>query len=228
LQVKSNPDLKSKPFSNFAFLFSQPMNVSVLEISSVLGLCAVVTLSINFLLGLMLSTAYRRSVYWRKLPQKIQKLNLQQVHNWTAYVAFALILIHPLILLLDKSTKFFTADILVPFHSSYQTIWTALGVISLYLVILVIITTQKFIKKRLGFRVWKNVHLISYGTALLMCLHGIFLDPELKNRIPDFFDGEKLICEVCLLIIIVTSITRWVYYRRQPKLRNVAVVVEIK
>jgi len=196
------------------------MNASILEISSVLGLCALVILSVNFLLGLMLSTAYRRSVYWKRLPQKIQKLNLQQVHNWTAYVAFVLILIHPLILLLDKATKFFILDILIPFHSGYQRIWTALGVISLYAVILVIITTQKLIKKRLGFRIWKNIHLISYCTALLICLHGIFLDPELKNRMPDFFDGEKLICEVCLLIIIVTSITRWLYYSRQLKLRK--------
>jgi len=92
----------------------------------------------------------------------------------------------------------------------------------------VIITTQKYIKKRLGFRVWKNIHLISYGTALLMCLHGIFLDPELKNRIPDFFDGEKLICEGCLLVIIVTSITRWVYYSRQTKLRKATMLVEAK
>ena len=176
----------------------------------------------------MLSTAYKRSVYWKKLPRKIQKLNLQQVHNWTAYVAFALILIHPLVLLFDGATKFFIPDIVIPFHSSYQSIWTALGVISLYAVILVIITTQKFIKMRLGFRVWKNIHLFSYGTALLMCLHGIFLDPELKNRIPDFLDGEKLICEGCLLIIIVTSIMRWVYYSRQSKLRNAAMVVDIK
>jgi len=204
------------------------MNTSVLEISSVLGLCAIIILSINFLLGLMLSTAYKRSVYWKKLPRKIQKLNLQQVHNWTAYVAFALILIHPLVLLFDGATKFFIPDIVIPFHSSYQSIWTALGVISLYAVILVIITTQKFIKMRLGFRVWKNIHLFSYGTALLMCLHGIFLDPELKNRIPDFLDGEKLICEGCLLIIIVTSIMRWVYYSRQSKLRNAAMVVDIK
>ena len=204
------------------------MNSSVLEISSTLALCAIVVLTFNFLLGLLLSTSYKRSVYWKRLPLKLRKINIQEVHNWTAYVAFALILIHPLMLLLDQSTKFFIPDVLIPFHSGYQTIWTALGVISLYPIILVIITTQKFIKKRLGFRVWKNIHLISYGTALLMCLHGIFLDPELKNRIPDFFDGEKLLCEVCLLVIVVTTIIRWVYYNRQSKLGKAVVVVDIK
>jgi len=204
------------------------MNASVLEISSVLGLCALVILSVNFLLGLMLSTAYRRSVYWKKLPQKIQKLNLQQVHNWTAYVALALILFHPALLLFDKATKFFIADILIPFHSSYQTTWTALGVVSFYSVVLVIITTQKAVKRRLGFRLWKNVHLISYFTALLVCVHGIFLDPELKNRNPDLFDGEKLLCEACFLIIIVSSIIRAFNYNRQVKLKNTEINAGIK
>lgn len=176
----------------------------------------------------MLSTAYKRIFVWKRLPEKIQKINLQQVHNWTAYVAFALILFHPALLLFDKGTKFFIADILIPFHSNYQTIWTELGVISFYSVVLVIITTQKLVKRRLGFRFWKNIHLISYVTALLMCLHGVFLDPELKSRTPDFFDGEKLLCEVCFLIIIVTSIIRSVYYSRQAKLKNASIEVEIK
>jgi predicted ferric reductase len=187
------------------------MNSSVLEISSFLGLCALVVLTINFLLGLMLSAAYKRSVYWKRLPARFQKINVQQLHNWTAYVSFGLILFHPIVLLFDKATKFFIADVLIPFHSNYQIAWTALGVISLYAIILVIITTQKFIKRRLGFRLWKNIHLISYGTALFTCLHGIFLDPELKNRTPDFFDGEKMLCEICLIVIIITSVIRIVY-----------------
>jgi len=194
------------------------MDTAALEISSVLGLCALVVLSINFLLGLMLSTAYRRSSYWKKMPLIIQKIDVQQVHNWTAYVAFGFILCHPFILLFERATKFFLPDILIPLHASYETGWTALGVISFYSVILVIITTQKGIKRRLGFRLWKNIHLISYATALLMCLHGIFMDPELKNQAPDYLDGEKLLCELCLLIIIVTSISRVRYYRKQSRL----------
>lgn len=204
------------------------MNSSVLDISSLLGLSALVVLSINFLLGLMLSSAYKRSIYWKRLPEKFQKVNVQQVHNWTAYVAFALILFHPAILLFDRATKFFMADVAIPFHSNYQTVWTGLGVISLYAVILVIITTQKIIKRRLGFRLWKNVHLFSYGTALLMCLHGIFLDPELKNRAPDFFDGEKVLCEICLIVILVTSVVRIVYHTRQTRLQDVVIRVHEK
>lgn len=190
------------------------MNSSVLEISSLLALCAIVVLTFNFLLGLMLSTSYKRSIYWKRLPSKIQQVSVQEIHNWTAYVALFLILLHPFILLLDKTTKFFIADILIPFHSSYQTWWVALGIFSFYAVMAVIITTQKIIKRKLGFRTWKNLHLISYGTAFLMCLHGIFLDPELKNRDPDFFDGEKLLCEICFLILVIAAVIRLRHYKK--------------
>ena len=200
------------------------MNDSVLDLSSVVGLCALVVLTINFLLGLMLSTAYKRSPYWKKLPLNIRKIKVERVHNWTAYVAFSLIVLHPLLLLFDRATKFFLPDIAIPFHSHYQTPFTALGIISFYAVVLVIITTQKGIRKGLGFRLWKNVHLISYATALLMCIHGIFLDPELKNRTPDFFDGEKLLCEICLIVILVTSLIRIAYHKKQSKTRSSALV----
>jgi len=191
------------------------METSVLDISSTLGLCGMVVLSLNFLLGLLLSTSYKRSVYWKKLPQKIKKLDVLQIHNWTAYLALALIFVHPFILLFDKSTKFFTADILIPFHSSYQQFFVALGIVSFYAVLIVIVSTQKSIKRNLGFRLWKNIHLISYATALLMCVHGLFLDPQLKNREPDYFDGEKLLCEICLLVLVSAAIVRLIYYKRK-------------
>lgn len=191
------------------------METSILDISSTLGLCGMVVLSCNFLLGLLLSTSYKRSVYWKKLPAIIRKIDVLQIHNWTAYVALALIFLHPFILLFDRSTKFFTADILIPFHSSYQQFWVALGVVSFYAVLIVIITTQKAIKRKLRFRLWKNIHLISYATALLMCVHGLFLDPQLKNRQPDYFDGEKLLCEICFLVLLSAAIVRSVYHGRK-------------
>ena len=198
------------------------MDLSVLDLSSVIGLCALVVLTINFLLGLMLSVTYKRWTYWKRMPAIIHRIKISRVHNWTAYVAFGLILLHPMLLLLDPTTKFFLPDIAIPFHTNYQAAWTALGIISFYAVVLVIITTQKGIRKRMGFRLWKNIHLVSYVTAFLMCLHGIFLDPELKNRAPDFLDGEKLLCEICLVVIIATSFTRLAYHKKHSKAKNSA------
>jgi len=185
--------------------------------SAVLGLCAMVALTLNILLGMLVSTAYKRSPLWKKLPANMQRLSTYDLHNYTAYIALALVLLHPLFLVLDKQTKFTITHVLWPVDAPKQKLLVALGTLSLYALIIVIITTQKKVKKKMSFRLWKNIHLISYATALLFLIHGLFLDPELKDRQPDYFDGEKLLCEICALVLIAATIIRFRYHRKNKK-----------
>jgi DMSO/TMAO reductase YedYZ heme-binding membrane subunit len=186
-----------------------------LDWSSTLGLIATAVLSFNLLLGILLSTAYRRSTLWKRMPLFIRGVSLDDLHNWTAYIALALALAHPVVLLGDKSLRYRVSDIVLPVSAPHQPVWTLLGSLALYAVIVVIVTTQKAVKRRLGFRVWKNIHLISYGTALLFVIHGIFMDPELKDRSVDWLDGEKLISEICAIVLVAATIIRWRHYNRR-------------
>jgi sulfoxide reductase heme-binding subunit YedZ len=186
-----------------------------LNLSSLAGLFALVVLTFNFLLGLLLATAYKRSPLWKRLPDFIQSVDINSIHNWTAYVALGLIFLHPVLLILDPESKFHWNQILVPGNAPQQNSWVLLGIISMYTILFVVITTQKPIKKSMGFRFWKNIHLVSYLTVVMVCLHGIFMDPELKDRSPDFFDGEKLVCELCLLVLVITTLIRFRYHRKQ-------------
>lgn len=191
------------------------MDISCLDISSTLGLIATIVLTFNLLLGIFLSTAYRRSPLWKKLPDWLKKVSIDDLHNWTAYVALALALAHPVMLLPDAATKFGLGDIVFPVHAPHQPIWASLGALALYALIVVILTTQKMVKRSLGFRVWKNVHLISYGTALLFVIHGVAMDPELRDRPVDWLDGEKLLSEICGIVLIVATVIRYRFHRRQ-------------
>ena len=185
-----------------------------LDWSSTLGLIATAVLSFNFLLGILLSTAYRRSPLWKRMPAPVKAISLDDLHNWTTYVALVLALAHPLLLMADKTLRYRVIDIIVPVNAPHQPVWTVLGSLALYALVVVIITTQKGVKRRLGFRTWKNIHLISYGTALLFVVHGVFMDPELKDRPVDWLDGEKLLSEICGLLLIAASFVRWRHYRR--------------
>jgi methionine sulfoxide reductase heme-binding subunit len=184
-----------------------------LDLSSTLGLIATAVLSFNILLGILLSTGYRRSPLWKRMPVLVKKISVDDLHNWTAYVALVLAMAHPVVLLADKSLKYRVSDIILPVSAPHQPLWTMMGALALYAVIVVIITTQKRVKRRLGFRVWKNIHLISYGTALLFVIHGIFMDPELKDRPVDWLDGEKLVSEICAAVLVAATIIRWRHYR---------------
>jgi sulfoxide reductase heme-binding subunit YedZ len=186
-----------------------------LDLSSTLGLIATAVLSFNFLLGILLSTGYRRSPLWKRMPGMVKKVSLDDLHNWTAYVALAVAMAHPIVLLADKSLRYRFTDIVLPVSAPHQPFWTLLGSLALYAVIVVIVTTQKVVKRRLGFRVWKNIHLISYGTALLFVIHGIFMDPELKDRPVDWLDGEKLLSEICAIVLVAATIIRWRHYYRR-------------
>lgn len=193
---------------------------SWLDWSSTLGLIATAVLSFNLLLGILLSTAYRRSPLWKRMPAFVRAVSLDDLHNWTAYVALALVLAHPLILLADKALRYRLVDIAIGVTAPHEPVWTVMGSLAFWALVVVILTTQKAVKRRLGFRAWKNIHLISYGTALLMVIHGIFMDPELKDRAVDWLDGEKLISEICGLLLIVATVIRWRYYRRGMQKRR--------
>ncbi|MES2006351.1 MAG: ferric reductase-like transmembrane domain-containing protein [Bacteroidota bacterium] len=192
-------------------------DITYLDLSAGMGLCATGLLTFNFLLGMMLSTAYKRSVYWKKIPPVIQKISIDDLHNWTAYTALLFVVLHPLFLLLDKNQHFTLTDVLWPVNAPKQSNIVLLGTISFYALLVVIITTQKMIKQRMGFRFWKNIHLISYLTALLFLFHGLLMDPELKDRPTDWLDAEKFFSECCLLLVVAASIVRYKYHLKHVK-----------
>ena len=198
------------------------MDFELLDVSAVLGLCAMVTLTINVLLGMLLSTAYKTSGIWKKLPATLKKIDVLWLHNWTAYLALLLALLHPLLLVCDAGTKFTLVDMLVPGHAPKQPVFVALGIFALFALLVVVVTTQKTIKKKMGFRLWKNVHLVSYGTAMLFIVHGLKMDPLLKDRPTDWLDGEKLLCEICLLLLLSASFLRIKYHYKKIPLASAA------
>ena len=191
------------------------MDIQVIDISAVMGLCAMVVLTINVLLGMLLSTAYKTNPWWKKLPGKWQKISINRVHNFTAYLALFLVLLHPLLLLVDASTKFTWAAVFVPLSAPHQKIFVSLGIIAMYALVTVIITTQKAVKKKMSFRSWKNIHLVSYATAMLFIVHGLKMDPELKDRPTDWLDGEKLLCWACFFMLAAASFYRVRYNSRK-------------
>ena len=183
--------------------------MTALDLSSDAGLVAMVLLTINILLGLVLSARYNTVRSWphRRLP-------VFDIHNWTAYAALALVFLHPFLLLLSSSAGFRILDVLWPLHSPKQTNYNILGAVAFYCVIFVVVTS--YFRSRLGSRLWKKLHYVSYAAAAFIFTHGILIDPELKNNPPDLLDGEKILVEVCAFLIVAATIWR---IRYQPKKR---------
>src|SRR4051794_14253238 len=98
--------------------------MTALDLSSFAGLCAMVMLTLNVVLGVLISRNYNPARRWphRKLPVPIFR-----IHNWIAYTALVLILLHPALLLLSETPKqmrqFAVADVLFPINSPGQTLY---------------------------------------------------------------------------------------------------------
>jgi DMSO/TMAO reductase YedYZ heme-binding membrane subunit len=188
--------------------------LSYLDISGSLGLCAIGLLCFNFLLGILLSTGFKAQPFWKKLPEKIRILPIERIHNWTAYVALLFAFLHPCVLFMDQSSGFEWKHFIEPLSAPKQPYIVLLGVISFFALIVVILSSQKVIKKKLGFRTWKNIHLISYVTALLFLIHGLLMDPLLKDRPTDFIDAEKFFSEICIILLFAAGFYRIRYFQK--------------
>ncbi|HEY3742816.1 MAG TPA: ferric reductase-like transmembrane domain-containing protein [Bryobacteraceae bacterium] len=181
-------------------------DVSAIDISSTVGLVAMVLFTLNILMGLLVSVNYNTVKQWphRKLPVPLYKL-----HNWNAYLAISVAVLHPVILLCSSTARFKVLDVLWPLDSPGQRLYNVLGALTFYLFTLVVVTS--YLRRRLGHVAWKRIHYFAYGAAAAMFIHGTLIDQNLKGQTPDFLDGEKVLIEGCFLLVVGASIWRWRY-----------------
>lgn len=183
--------------------------MSAIDLSSYFGLTAMTLLTLNILLGLVMSTKYNPVRNW---PHR--RINTFKLHNWTAYIALTIASTHPLIILFSSTAKFTLLDILYPVHAPRQPWVNVLGALALYALIFVVLTS--YFRRELGRRTWKTLHFSAYGVAALFFVHGILTDPKLKDAPIDFLDGEKVYVELCLLLVIAAVGYRVRWQLRQP------------
>jgi DMSO/TMAO reductase YedYZ heme-binding membrane subunit len=189
--------------------------VSWIELSSYAGLTAVGLLTLNLLIGLLMAVKYNPVRSW---PHR--RINTFKIHNWTAYVALSLCVLHALLLLPVAKPAFTLVDVLFPVRSPVQPLENTLGAIALYAVAFVVVTSYN--RLRLGRKRWKKLHYTAYAAALLFYVHGILTEPNLKGAAVDYIDGEKVYVELCMIAVAAAAVWRVVYLRRHPKGRKAA------
>src|ERR1700756_1358557 len=179
-----------------------PTDITVLDLSAYLGLTAVGAVTLNMLLGTLMAFRYSPVRQW---PHR--HFNYFRLHNLSGYAALSLAVLHPIVLLFDKSAKFRILALLYPVHAPSQPIENTIGAIALYVVAIVVVTS--YLRIRLGRRLWKSFHFTVYVAAAALFWHSLFTDPELKNSPVDWFDGGKVFVEACMLTILVAGVLRW-------------------
>ena len=174
-------------------------SMDLVDLSAYAGLAAVALATVNLLIGLSMAVRYSPVKYW---PHR--HFNIFYAHRITAYATITLTLVHPLILLFVRRVRFRVVDILLPIRSPLQPFQNTLGAIALYLLIIVVATS--LYRLSIGRKWWKRTHLLVYPAAVLLFIHGVFTDSELKTGRADVLDGEKVFVEICFLLILLASL----------------------
>ncbi len=178
--------------------------VSPLDVSSTVGLGALVALSTNVWLGVFVRAKTRIPARWQsRLPRA---LSLFKLHKWTGYSFAALVLLHVALIPFDPTSGFRWFDVFLPAWTPHQPVVSTLGAASLYLLGVVVVSS--YFQRRIGYRSWRKLHYLTVVGVPLVLVHGLLTDPLLKDRPVDFLDAEKVLVEACMLAVVLAAVTR--------------------
>jgi predicted ferric reductase len=169
--------------------------MTLLDLCSYLGLGATGAATVNLWLGLLIALRYSPVKRW---PH--QRINVFALHQWTAYSTVALMLAHPAVLLFLKTPHFGWLDVLWPVHSPLQPLINLTGAMAVYLVLLVLVTS--LLRHRIGRPVWRSLHYLAFPAVVLVFVHSLLTDPNLKDGHPDMLDGGKVFLELAAVLSV--------------------------
>jgi sulfoxide reductase heme-binding subunit YedZ len=128
------------------------------------GIMAYLLLWFSMLLGLGVTS--------KSFDQLLDRLFTYDFHQFISLLSIAFVVLHVAVLLLDRYMPYSVWQILIPFISPYRPIWVGIGVIGFYLTLLVTITF--YLRKQIGMRAFRLIHVLSLVGYLGATLHGIY------------------------------------------------------
>jgi methionine sulfoxide reductase heme-binding subunit len=125
------------------------------------GIVSLILLTAVTVLGLISVVRWQRPSWPRFLTADL--------HSNLALMSVVFVGVHIVAAILDPFAKLGISAAVIPFASSYRPLWVGLGVISVYLVVALIITS--ILRERIGQRTWRAVHWLAYAAWPLAVLH---------------------------------------------------------
>lgn len=132
----------------------------------------------------------------------------QAMHRNVGLLSAAFLAIHVVTTVVDEFVDVRWWQAIVPFTSGYERVWLGLGVVGLDLIGAVIITSM--LRHRLGHRLWRGIHVVSYLAWALGTVHGLAMGTDAGTRWGVAFAA------VCAMAVAVAVGARLVSARAAP------------
>ena len=135
------------------------------------GVAAYIALCLSILSGIALRTSV--------LDFLATNRALRSLHDFMTWVWIPLGLAHAGSLLLDKTAQITPLDLVVPFQVSYAPLAIGLGTLSLDIVL--VITVTSWLRRRLDDRLWRWIHRSSYVAFVTLFLHALLSGTDFSS-----------------------------------------------
>lgn len=108
---------------------------------------------------------------------KKKKATLLSYHQTSGWYGMLTIIFHIILIWRDQYVPYSLGELLLPFHANNQPFYSALGTLSFYLFLIVLGSSDFFIKK-LGISKWKKIHLAVIPAWIFMLVHGLTIGTD--------------------------------------------------
>lgn len=131
-------------------------------LTRMLAVTAYLALTLSVACGLLRTMARRarQSIGWM----------VDELHQVLATLAGVLVIGHLVTLAKDAFIPFSIKNLLIPGDQPYRPFAVNLGVIALYTLVALLLSS--WLKRRLPYGFWRVLHYVSFATFLLVTLHG--------------------------------------------------------
>lgn len=127
------------------------------------GIVAWALVAASVLWGLFISTHAFRG--------RLRPNWMLDLHRFLGGAGVVFVGVHVLALVLDNFVHFGLVSLLVPFASSWHPVAVAWGIVAMYLLLAVEITS--LLRRRLSPRLWRMTHALAFPLFALSTIHGL-------------------------------------------------------
>jgi sulfoxide reductase heme-binding subunit YedZ len=169
------------------------------------GIVALLLLTATLIVGIVSSVGWTSDRWPRFVSQAI--------HRNLSLFCLVLVAAHIVTTVADGYVPIGFADAVVPFRTPYRPLWIGLGALSFDLLVAVLVTSA--LRRRIGYRAWRFVHLLSYACWPVALLHALGSGTDTRLSLVDLVDAA------CILAVLAALIWRLAAARAVPSPRRV-------
>ncbi|MEX3744093.1 ferric reductase-like transmembrane domain-containing protein [Lysinibacillus xylanilyticus] len=171
------------------------MLISTWEWIRLFGFLAYFYFTISVIFGLLRKSSF----------VKAHKNLIYHIHQNAGWLGLVTVIGHMLVLIIDHYEPFNLGEILIPFSAEYESLPSALGTIAFYLFLMVIMSSDLWMRT-MNRSLWKKLHFLVLPAWVLSLAHGVLIGTDSENTFVIMFyvaSGGGI-----LLILMVRTISQ--------------------